>query len=166
MSRRLLIAGCTALFLGSLCPGAITAQPAPDDGLKAARELVIAMRATDQYKRMLPTILQALKPALVQGRPQMEKQIEIIFPIMLDSLNARLDEIADEMASLYARNFTPDEMRDLVVFYRSPTGQKFIDKMPVVAKEAMEIGQAWGRKMAGELQTKIAEELRKRGQQP
>ena len=61
------------------------------------------------------------------------------------------------MAALYARNFTPDEIRDLVVFYRSPTGQKLIDRMPIVAKESMEIGH---------LQTRIAEELRKRAQQP
>jgi uncharacterized protein len=167
MSRRLLIAGFAALFLGGgLCPGVIVAQPASDDGLKAARELVIAIRSTDQFKRLLPTIFQALKPAFVQGRPQLEKEMDLILPIMLDSLNTRLDEIADEMASIYARNFTPDEIRDLVVFYRSPTGQKFIDKMPIVAKESVEIGQAWGRKIAGELQTRIAEELRKRGQQP
>jgi hypothetical protein len=85
---------------------------------------------------------------------------------MLDSLNTRLDELADEIAAIYARNFTPDEIRDLVVFYRSPTGQKFIDKMPMVAKESLEMGQVWGRKLAGELQARIAEELRKRGQQP
>ena len=167
MSRRLLITGFTVLLLsGGFCPGAIIAQPAPDDGLKAARELVVAMRSTDQFKRMLPTIFQALKPAFVQGRPQMEKEMDLILPIMLDSLNTRLDELADEIAAIYARNFTPDEIRDLVVFYRSPTGQKFIDKMPMVAKESLEMGQAWERKLAGELQARIAEELRKRGQQP
>jgi uncharacterized protein len=167
MSRRLLIVGFVVLCLGgSLWPGAIVAQPAPDDGLKAARELVVAMRSTDQLKLMLQTIFQALKPAFVQGRPQLEKEMDLILPIMLDSLSTRLDEFADEIAAVYARNFTPDEIRDLAVFYRSPTGQKLIDKMPTVAKQSIEIGQAWGRKLAGELQTKIAEELRKRGQQP
>jgi len=167
MSRRLLIAGFATLCLGGgLCPGAIVAQPAPDDGLKAGRELVLAMRATDQFKLLVPTIFQALKPAFVQGRPQLEKEMDVILPIMLDSANARLDELANDMAALYARNFTPDEIRDLVVFYRSPTGQKLIDRMPIVAKESMEIGQAWGRKIAAELQTRIAEELRKRAQQP
>ena len=49
MSRRLLIAGFAAFCLGGgLYPGAIVAQPAPDDGLKAGRELVLAMRATDR----------------------------------------------------------------------------------------------------------------------
>jgi hypothetical protein len=67
---------------------------------------------------------------------------------------------------IYARNFTPDEIRDLAVFYRSPMGQKFIDKMPIVAKQSMEVGQAWGRRLAGELQSRIADELRKRGHQP
>jgi hypothetical protein len=92
--------------------------------------------------------------------------MDLILPIMLDSLNTRLDEFADEIAAIYARNFTPDEIRDLVVFYRSPTGQKLIDKLPIVAKQSMETGQAWGRKLAGELQSRIAEELRKRGHQP
>jgi hypothetical protein len=87
----LLIAGFAALCLGgSLCPGAIVAQPAPDDGLKAAHELVLAMRSADQLKLMLPTIFQALRPAFVQGRPQLEKEMDLILPIMLDSLNSRL----------------------------------------------------------------------------
>jgi hypothetical protein len=167
MLRGLLIVGFFALgFAGGPWPGSILAQPAPDDGLKAARELVIAMRATDQFKLMLPTIFQALKPAFVQGRPQLEKEMDLILPIVLDSLSTRLDELADEMATIYARNFTPDEIRDLTVFYRSPTGQRLIDKMPIVAKDSLEVGQVWGRKIAVELRSRIAEELRKRGPQP
>jgi hypothetical protein len=43
---------------------------APAEATAAARSLVETMKMTDQFKAMLPTILQALKPAIVQDRPE------------------------------------------------------------------------------------------------
>ncbi len=72
-------------------------------------------------------------------------------------------QLVDQMASVYARNFTPDEMRQLVAFYRSPLGQKFLEKMPTVMQESMLVGQAFGQRIAGELRSRMIEELRKKG---
>jgi hypothetical protein len=42
---------------------------------------------------------------------------------------ARVNEIIDQVAALYARNFTAAELNEVVAFYRGPTGQKFIQKL-------------------------------------
>jgi hypothetical protein len=74
-----------------------------------------------------------------------------------------MGEFADQMASVYARNFTPDEMHQLTTFYRSPVGQRFLEKMPTVMQESMSLGPAFGQQVARELQDRMIEELRKRG---
>lgn len=38
---------------------------------------------------------------------------------------------------VYDKNFTEDELRDLITFYRTPTGQKMISIAPKMAMEAM-----------------------------
>jgi len=164
MSRRPKYAGLLAVaFAAALWVGPVAAQPAPDETLSAARELITVMRATDQLKQMLPTIMQALKPAIAQGRPQVERDLDTLMPLLLDGMGSRVGELVDQMAAVYARNFTRDEIGQLTTFYRTPVGQKFLEKMPTVMQESMSLGQAFGQRVAGELQTRMIEELRKKG---
>src|SRR5215471_5916351 len=164
MSRRTKYAGLLAMaFAAAICVNSVAAQPAPTDALSAARELITTMRATDQLKQMLPTIMQALKPAIAQGRAQVERDLDTLMPVLLDGMSSRLGELVDQMAAVYARNFTSDEIRQLTTFYRTPVGQKFLEKMPTVMQESMSLGQAFGQQVATELQGKMIEELRKKG---
>ena len=48
-------------------------------------------------------------------------------PIMLEGMSARLNEVLDKVAALYARVFTAAELREITAFYRGPTGQKFVN---------------------------------------
>jgi uncharacterized protein len=137
-------------------------QPSPE-ALAAARDLVTAIKATDYLKSMLPSIIQTLKPAVVQGRPAVEKDYDAITPLMLDVFNTRLAELTDLVARVYALNFTADELRTIQAFYQTPTGQKVREKMPLVSQQSMMIGQQWGKTLSGELRARIVEELRKRG---
>jgi len=164
MSIRSKYVGLLAVaFAATLCISPVAAQPAPADTLAAARELITIMRATDQLKQMLPTIMQALKHAIAQGRQQVERDLDTLMPVLLDGMSSRIGDLVDQMAAVYARNFTSDEIRQLTTFYRSPVGQKFLEKMPTVMQESMSLGQAFGQQVATELQGKMIEELRKKG---
>jgi uncharacterized protein len=121
------------------------------------------MRAADYFKTIMPAIVQQLKPAIVQNRPQVERDYDAIMPLMLESMNARVSEIIEQVAALYARNFTAAELNEVVAFYRGPTGQKFIQKLPLITQESMVIGQRFGQSIATELRSRIVDELRKRG---
>jgi hypothetical protein len=151
------------LALTLLCGSTAVAQTPSPDSAAAARELVVTMRAADQLKNLMPVILQQLKPAIVQGRPQVEKDYDAVMPLILEGMTARSSEFVDLVASVYARNFTADEIRQVTAFYRSPVGQKFLEKMPVVTQESFAAGQKWGQAVAGDMRTRIIEELRKRG---
>jgi len=76
---------------------------------------------------------------------------------------ARSSELVDLIAVVYARNFTAAELQQVSAFYRSPVGQKFLEKMPTITQESMQAGQKWGQTVAGEMRGRIIEELRKRG---
>jgi uncharacterized protein len=142
-------------------PGAQTASN--QEAVAAAKELVSTMRLTDQFTMMLPVIVKNLKPAILQGRPEIEKDFDAVTTVLLEGMTPRLNEMTDQIAGLYGRTFTVSELRQLTEFYRTPVGQKFLDKTPVLAQQSMTIGQNFGRTIAGELQGKIMEELRKRG---
>jgi hypothetical protein len=48
-------------------------------------------------------------------------------------------------------NFSENEINDMLTFYRSPTGKKFVEKMPIIMKKSMEIGQRQTRMMIPQL---------------
>lgn len=171
MRRAIFAAFVAATFLAVniLASGLVQAQspppaPPPAANLAAARELVQVMKSTDQFKALLPTIFEGLKPAFVQGRPEVAKEYDAIMPIIIEGAAQRLAGFADLLAGIYARNFSVDELHDLTAFYHSPTGQKLITRQPVIARASMLAGQQFGQALVTDLKEKIAEELKKREQ--
>jgi hypothetical protein len=163
--RRAIIAFFAAAFFAASPAWAQTSAgpPPPPENVAAARQLIQVMRATDQFKAILPTIIQGLRPAVVQGRPEMEKDFDTIMPIIINGATQHLNELADKLADIYASNFSVDEIHDLIAFYHTPTGQKLLDRQSVVARESMAAGQHFGQTLVMELKEQITDELRKRG---
>jgi hypothetical protein len=152
-----------ALFaVGPLRAQTPATTPAPAENLAAARELVQVIKATDQFKALLPNIFQALKPAFVQGRPEAEKDYDAIVPIITAGAQRRLNDFAEMVAGIYAHNFSVDEIHALTAFYRTPTGQKLIERQPIIAHESLEAGQQFGQQLVADLKEQINDELRKR----
>jgi uncharacterized protein len=146
-----------------LVPAPAAPQSPAADTMAVARELVAASRAGDQIKTLLPLIFQQIKPMIVQNRPEVERDFDKIMPLMLELMNSRIEDFAEAMALIYARNFTVAELRQIQAFYHTPAGQKLLDRMPAIAQESMALGQKVGQTIAKELQGRVIEELRKRG---
>jgi uncharacterized protein len=152
-------AACLAFALMSVAP----APAQSPDAIAAAKDLMGVMHSADNFKAMMPSIMQALKPAVVQGRPEVERDFDALVPALLGAMNSRLDEMIDKIAGIYARNFTAAELREVAAFYRGPTGQKFVQRLPGIMQESLATGQQFGRQLAGEMQQRMIEELRKKG---
>ena len=150
-----------AIMLLSVVPAPAQA-PSPET-MTAARDVVAVARMTDQFKQLMPILMQQFKPVVAQGRPAVEKDYDAVVPQILNAMNERMTELSELMALVYARHFTAAELRDLSAFYRTPTGQKFISEQTAVAREGMLAGQQFAQAIGGDLQKRIVEELRKRG---
>jgi uncharacterized protein len=152
-----------ALVGAALVTSAPAQSPPPADAMVAARELATTMKLTDQLRAMLPTIMWDLKPAIVQGRPEVERDFDALLPTMLQAFETQSAPMLDAILAVYAANFTADELREVSAFYQRPTGQKFLQKMPLMMQQSMATGQAYGRKAADEMRARMIDELRKKG---
>ena len=139
------------------------AQSPTPDAIAAAKELVSTMNLIGQFKAVMPVILKNLKPAIVQGRRDVDRDYDAMSPILLDGFQERVDELADAVAIIYSGNFSAEELRSVTAFYKSPTGRKLLQKTPVLLQQTMTAGQKFGQSVAADMQTRIREELRKRG---
>jgi hypothetical protein len=159
MSGRLLIVATLLLF--SICTS--SAQTPSPDAMSAARSLVTTMKVPDQYKALLPAILMTLKPALVQDRPEIERDYDAMMPMIVDAFAPYYTAMLDDVATVYANNFTLSELREIEAFYRQPAGQKLLEKMPSLTQQSNQVSQDASRKAADDLRARLTEALRQKG---
>jgi hypothetical protein len=154
----LLIAG---LFLGMMS-GASAQAPSPE-AMSAARGLVTTMKLADQYRALLPAILLLLKPVVAQDRPEIERDYDAMTATIADVYTPFYNEMLDAAATVYASNFTVDELRQIDAFYRLPAGQKMLERSPGLTQQVAQIGQDVGKRAAEALQLRLTEALRQKG---
>ncbi len=65
------------------------------------------------------------------------------------------DELVDLIVPVYDRNLTQDDVKQLIRFYESPTGKKFVSVLPKLTQESMVVGENWGRALAQKVMAKI-----------
>jgi len=75
---------------------------------------------------------------------------------------ANAGDLLDMMVPIYDRHYSLEEIQALIAFYESPIGRKFVAEQPVMVKESMAVGAAWGR----EVGAKILKKLQDAGYKP
>ena len=121
------------------------------------------MRATDQLKVLMPMLMQQFKPAIVQGRPEVERDYDAMVPEMLAAVDARMASSIAAMAAIYVSYFNADELRQLTAFYRAPVGAEILEVMPKIMADDDDGGGVAGESIAVDTRSRMIEELRKRG---
>src|ERR1700751_5288212 len=160
--RLLIIAGIfSGMFLALTC-GARAETPSPE-ALTAARSLVTTLKLSDRYKALLPAILLSLKPALVQDRPEIERDYDAMTTMIADVYTPFYNAMLDNAASIYASTFTVDEMHQIEAFYRLPAGQKFRKTQPAIVQQSTEAAQDISRKASDEIRARLTDALRQKG---
>lgn len=61
---------------------------------------------------------------------------------------ARPADLIDLIVPIYTKHLAEEDLDALIAFYKTPTGQRFIAKQPVITQESMEAGQRWGESLA------------------
>ena len=157
----------TAFFtlLLAVAPGTVVAQKAPVDPgrVTAARELLELSGSAKAFETVLPGLVQQMTRILTSQKPEHRATIEQIMQAMQTKFLSRKQELIDQIAVLYADRLTAQDIADLVTFYKTPAGKKFIEIQPELLKESMAVGQAWGLKLGAEIESGVREELKKRG---
>ncbi|MFX5964721.1 DUF2059 domain-containing protein, partial [Acinetobacter baumannii] len=88
--------------------------------LAAAKEILTLKNAAAMYQAAVPNIVEQTKNALIQSNLNYQKDLGEVAIIVAKNLAGREKEIGDGMAQVYANEFSEQELKDLVTFYKSP----------------------------------------------
>jgi len=171
---RILSAACLTLGLAltgvpaaaqQKAPAAAPAKQGSPAALAAAKEILAMKNAGAMYASAVPNIVQQTKQALLQANLNYQKDLNEVAVIVAQKLVGREKEIGDGMAAVYTKEFSEQELKDLVVFYKSPLGQKLLSAEPKAISQSMAYMNQWAQSFAEIVNGEFRAEMRKRGKQ-
>ena len=128
-------------------------QAPSEDRLKAAYTLLDTMHMADNYSRMTKQITD-MQIAQAPEIAQLRDTIQNFFDKYM-GWNA----IKQDIAALYAKNYSKEELEKMNGFFASDVGQKYIALTPKIAAASAQIGQSKLQGHMGELRKMIDEKL-------
>src|SRR5436309_3881923 len=145
-------------------------QPAPlkpaSPGANAAAKEILAMKnASARYASAGPNIVQQTNDQLMQSNINYQKDLNEVAVVVAQKLAGREKEIGERMATVYANEFTEQELKDLVAFYKSPLGKKLLASEPRAIQFSMSYMKQWAQIFSETVNGEFRAEMRKRGKQ-
>jgi hypothetical protein len=140
-------------------------KPGSPAALAAAKEILAMKNAAAMYANAVPNLVEQTKNVLLQSNLNYQKDLNEVAIIVAKNLAGREKEIGDGMAQVYANEFTEQELKDLVTFYKSPLGQKLLASEPRAIQFSMSYMNQWAQAFAETINGQFRAEMRKRGKE-
>ncbi len=122
------------------------AAPPSDASINQLLELSKAGALMDSVWTQMDGFMKSSMQQVTKGKPLsadeqaiMDKQQTKMITIMKDELSWA--KIKDGFVQVYRETFTQEEVDGIIAFYKSSTGQAFIDKQPALMKNTMTLMQ-------------------------
>ena len=133
------------------------AQEVSASHLAAAREAVDSIDVTEQFDVILPNAATQAKAELIINNPNLQGQISDMVDNEALALAPRRADLENEIARIYAKMFTEQELREIAQFYGSEAGRKLIKQGPAATREMMAAAEVWSNGIVRDLRTKASE---------
>jgi hypothetical protein len=126
-----------------------------------AKEAIAATRATDSFDSILINAAGQLKNRMTADNPDQADRISIAVDEEAIALAVRRGDLEVEAARIFAATFSETELDELAVFFSTPTGTKYLENTPILARELGKAARIWAnginRDLATNAQKKLAE---------
>ena len=113
---------------------------------QVANELLDVM----QFEKVMNDTITASMQMVKQMSPEMDSQESMLREFFNKYMS--IESLRDDMCNMYAEIFSEKELKDMVAFYETETGQKILEKTPEIMQHSMQNAQTRIMQNFGELQ--------------
>jgi uncharacterized protein len=167
MDRSLLspITLIVALVCACLGPVAARAQQPSPAAVALARQVITIKGANSMTDPLVRGVIESVKNSLVPTNPNLMRELNDVATALHKELDGRSSEVLEQMAQAYAARFTEQDLKDLLVFYKTPLGQKSIKEEPIALEDGLKRAQRWADAFADTVMSRMRSEMQKKGHQ-
>ena len=103
------------------------------------KELFLIMKNDSMMNKMLDSMVPSMARQMQsQVKDSVASAISVnIMNVSMQTVKGFIPQMMDDMALIYDKYFTEKEIKDFIVFYKSPSGQRYLSLSPEIMKEFM-----------------------------
>ncbi len=146
-----------------LAPQAGAQQKPSPAAVSTATEILQAKGGIQMYDTVIAGVIEHHKNLLTQVNPTAAGPLNALAGQLQKEYAGRTSQMRQEIAIAYASQFTEQELKDILAFYRTPLGKKLIDGEPKAIDEATKRADEWAGKFAQEIEARMRADMKKRG---
>jgi len=165
--RRLTLPAAIVTLLLSIVPSAWAQPPAAspvDPDIQHLLELTGSSKLGPMLASMMSTqILQGVQQQHPEIPPRAIEIVRTTLDEQFKSAFAPDGTFMHDLAAIWAKHFTHDEILGLVTFYETPLGRKVVDNLPAITQEGAQAGMAWAQKTMPDITKIVQDRLRAEG---
>ncbi len=164
LAAAFVLAGAAAQAQQAPAPAAPAAAPAPisDSHLAAARDVVTGSGLARTFEGIVPQIADQIRAGYSRTRPEIIKDMEESLRPIIAELNKRTDGMIAASARLYAQRIPESELREIATFFKSPSGQKYVNSQGQILNELFTEMQVFSQTLGNVMMDLLREDLRKK----
>lgn len=156
-------AAVVAVVLFSCTAGAVAQQQPSPAAVAAAKELIQLKGADQFFQPIVRGVVEQTKNLFLQTNPMLSKDLNEVANALATELGPRWTEIEAEISKGYATQFTEQELKDLVAFYKTPLGKKSLELEPRIMDASMNFARDWANKLSETVISRMRAEMKKKG---
>lgn len=137
-------------------------EPAPS-ALALAKELIVLKGSTQLWDAVVPGVIEQAKGVFMQTNPALGRELNDVAAQLRAEYAPRASQLVDQVAQLYAKTFTEQELKDALAFFKSPLGRKIVSEEPKVLDDGFRRIQEWTNKFSEEVMGRMRAEMKKKG---
>ena len=138
-----------AVLLMVLTVGCCCARADEASKRAKAEQLFILLRMDTMMDQLLSGVRKQVQqitesmPGADTATPEQKKQITEFQQRVMDTVNGKIGwkALEPDFINLYASTYTEEELDGIVAFYKSPVGQRMIEKTPELTTKSTQITQ-------------------------
>ncbi|HAH09150.1 MAG TPA: hypothetical protein DCL48_03510 [Alphaproteobacteria bacterium] len=148
-------------------PATAPAADSVDNRLSAAKDLLVAMQAKEMFKSQFEASLPKQMASIQKEYPDMSKETrDLIERAFREETDRSLDGLMIDIATLYAKRFSADEMKVIANFHRTKAGAKLRGESEALQKELSGVANTWSLEVVRKISKRLQEQLREQYQNP
>jgi hypothetical protein len=160
---RLAAAGFAAFLLSAMPVTQARAQQPSPNAVALANEILEVKGSLTIFEAIIPGVVEKSKNTLLQMNPSLFKDLNEVANNLRKEFAPRLAALRTEIAKIYASRFTEQELKDTLVFYKSPLGKKILTEEVAFVDRTMSAAQDWAIKLNDEVLARFRAEMKKKG---
>jgi len=148
-------------------PAAPAAQATPGtpsaNAINLASELLTLKGGSQMFGGMIDGVIESARSSFVPNNPSMNRPLNEVAAQLRKDFEPKKAELMHEVARVYARRFTEQELRELLAFYKTNLGKKVLSDEALAVEDSFTRAQEWTSEFSDQVLTKMRAEMRKKG---